>query len=57
MEDKFLTAAEEMRVTHLMKVWQYLYDNKVYNLCDYISEEIGVIKGVVSDSDVLDRVI
>lgn len=41
-----LTGVEVQRVADLMKVWQYLYDNRVYDLCDIVSKEIGIIKGV-----------
>ena len=43
---KRLSGVEVQRVADLMKVWQYLYDNRVYDLCDIVSKEIGIIKGV-----------
>ena len=43
--EKVLTPTEVERVSDLMKVWDYLYKNKVYELCDTISLEIGYIKG------------
>ena len=43
--EKKLTPTEVERVSDLMKVWDYLYKNKVYELCDTISLEIGYIKG------------
>lgn len=44
--EKRITKEEAERVTDLMKVWDYLYNNKVYDLCDFVSKEIGIIKGV-----------
>lgn len=44
---KRLTIEESQRVADLMKVWQHLYDTRAYHLCDYISKEIGVIKGTM----------
>ena len=44
--EKVLTKEELQRVIELQQVWEYLYKNRVYSLCDYISKEIGIIKGV-----------
>ena len=46
--NKVMTETEVRRVEDLMKVWEYLYNNKAYDLCDYISKEIGVIKGTMA---------
>ena len=43
---KRLTTEESQRVIELQQVWEYLYKNRVYSLCDCISKEIGIIKGV-----------
>lgn len=48
-----LTGVEVQRVADLMKVWQYLYDNRVYDLCDIVSREIGLIKGTIKEDEVL----
>ena len=50
---KKLSAVEVERVKHLMSVWEYLYGHKVYHLCDYISWEIGLIKGTMTENDIL----
>lgn len=44
---KRLTIEESQRVADLQQVWDYLYKKRVYTLCDYISREIGVIKGTM----------
>ncbi len=44
---KELSNEEIKRVEDLQKVWEYLYANKVYELCDIISYEIGTIKGTI----------
>ena len=46
---KKLTKDEVERVTELQKIWEYLYSNKVYGLCDTISKEIGIIKGTITN--------
>lgn len=50
---KRLTKEEVQRVSDLMQVWDYLYKKKVYNMCDYISREIGVIKGTMGYNEEL----
>ena len=52
---KRLTPTEIERVTELQKVWEYLYGHKVYHLCDYISQEIGLIKGTMTESEILSQ--
>ena len=44
---KVLTEEEVQRVADLMKVWDYLYHKEMFTFCDYISREIGVIKGTL----------
>lgn len=44
---KELSKEEVKRVEDLQKVWEYLYANKAYALCDIISHEIGTIKGTI----------
>lgn len=43
---KVLSESEVKRVADLNQVWHYLYWNKQYALCDAVSKEIGIIKGV-----------
>lgn len=50
---KRLSDEESQRVVNLQQVWEYLYKNKAYSLCDYISREIGVIKGTINYNDEL----
>lgn len=50
---KELTTAEARRVSELMQVWDYLYKNKQWQLCDIISYEIGYIKEMVKDDEEL----
>lgn len=52
---KKLSAVEVERVSHLQSVWEYLYGHKVYHLCDYISWEIGLIKGTITESEILSK--
>ena len=52
---KKLSAVEVERVSHLQSVWEYLYGHKVYHLCDYISQEIGLIKGTITESEILSK--
>ena len=42
---KRLSEVEVKRVSDLMKVWDYVYSKKQWELCDIISFEIGYIKG------------
>ena len=51
---KELSAVEVLRVAHLQAVWEYLYGEKEYRLCDYISHEIGAIKGTITDAEILE---
>lgn len=48
---KRLTEDEKKRVSALNDVWGHLYGNGVYDLCDVVSKEIGIIKGVVTNWD------
>ena len=50
---KKLTSTEIERVTELQKIWDYLYKNKVYGLCDIVSREIGLIKGTIKEDELL----
>jgi hypothetical protein len=52
--NKELSAVEVLRVAHLQAVWEYLYGQKIYRLCDYISQEIGIIKGTITDAEILE---
>ena len=52
---KRLSAVEVERVKHLQCVWEYLYGQRVYHLCDYISWEIGLIKGTMTESEILSQ--
>lgn len=51
--EKKLTHSEILRVTQLQAVWDYLYKNGVYEHCDTISREIGIIKGVIKEDEEL----
>lgn len=51
--DKVLTNSEIKRVSDLQQVWEYLYQNGIYFMCDTISKEIGIIKGVIKDGEEL----
>ena len=51
---KELSAVEAIRVQHLMEVWEYLYGQKLYRMCDYISHEVGLIKGTITDAEILE---
>ena len=51
--EKVLTQSELHRVEDLMAVWDYLYKNKVYGLCDIVSREIGLIKGTIKEDEEL----
>lgn len=48
---KELTPTEVKRVKDLMQVWDHLYKNKEWGLCDIISYEIGYIKGMVKEEE------
>ena len=50
---KRLTIEESQRVVDLQQVWDYLYKKRVYSLCDYISREIGLIKGTIKEDEKL----
>jgi hypothetical protein len=51
--EKRLTQSEVKRVTELQAVWEYLYKNGVYEHCDTISREIGIIKGTIKENEEL----
>ena len=51
--EKVLTKEEVRRVADLMKVWDYLYHKEMFTFCDYISREIGIIKGTINKNDEL----
>ena len=53
MKEK-LSAVEALRVAHLQAVWEYLYGQKMYRLCDYVSHEVGLIKGTITDAEILE---
>ena len=53
MKEK-LSAVEAIRIQHLMAVWEYLYGQKMYSLCDYVSHEIGLIKCTITDAEILE---
>lgn len=50
---KNLSAVEALRVKHLQAIWEYLYGQKHYRLCDYISHEVGLIKGTITETEIL----
>ena len=52
--NKELSAVEALRVAHLQAVWEYLYGQKMYRLCDYISHEVGLIKGTITETEILE---
>lgn len=46
MANYYLLSEQEKRLNDLQRVWQHLYENKQYNLCDVISKEIATIKNI-----------
>ena len=52
--NKGLSAVEVLSVAHLQAVWEYLYGQKMYRLCDYVSHEVGLIKGTITDAEILE---
>lgn len=48
---KRLTASEYERVSDLNQVWDYLFKHEQCELCDVVSKEIGIIKGVFNEEE------
>ena len=44
MANYYLIHEQEKRLNDLQRVWQYLYENKKYDLCDVVRKEIETTK-------------